>query len=60
MKGTTSTVQEIKTKNKGKEYTKYVTPIPNAIVDLAKIKKGDKLRWMLDNGKIIVEIQKDA
>lgn len=62
MKGITSTVQEIKTKSKGKttEYTKYVTSIPNAIIDLAGIKKGDKLRWVLDNGKVIVEIQKEG
>jgi len=58
MKGITSTVQEIKTKSKSKstEYTKYVTPIPNAIVDLAGIKKGDKLRCVLHNCQFIVEM----
>lgn len=61
MKGITSTVQEIKTKSKDTnvEYSKYVTSVPNAIIELTGLRKGDKLRWTLENGKLIVEIKKD-
>lgn len=59
MKGTISTVQETKT-GKDKLYSKYTTPIPNAIVDLKRIKKGDKLKWTFDNRNIILEIIKEG
>jgi hypothetical protein len=59
LQGIISTVQETKT-GKDKEYSKYTTPIPNAIIDLKGIKKGDKLKWTFDNGNIILEIIKEG
>lgn len=54
MKGITTTVQEVKT-GKDKEYSKYTIPIPNAIVELSGLKKGDTFRWTIVNDKIILE-----
>ncbi len=62
MKGITTTVQEIKTKGKdtGTEYSKYTTSIPNAIIEFGNLKKGDILIWTLEQGKIILEIQRSS
>jgi hypothetical protein len=60
MKEFISTIQETKTKKKGIEYEKYHTTIPNAIVIIKKLKKGDKLIWSFESNKIILEIKTDS
>ncbi len=54
MKGITSTIQEVKT-GKDKEYSKYTIPIPSAIIELKGLKKGDILKWTIENNKIVLE-----
>jgi len=37
---------------------KYTTTIPASIVSLMKIEKGDKLKWDIEDGKLIIEVRK--
>jgi len=37
---------------------KYTTTIPASIVSLMKIEKGDKLKWDIEGGKLVIEVRK--
>jgi len=49
-KGLMTTVQEVK--------GKFTTPIPMGLVGLLGLEKGDRLKWTLRNGDILVQVVK--
>ncbi|MGV9142043.1 MAG: AbrB/MazE/SpoVT family DNA-binding domain-containing protein [Promethearchaeota archaeon] len=59
----TTTVYESSGKYRSKEgkevgYSKYMTTIPASIVSFAGIEKGDKLKWSMKEGKLVIEVRR--
>ena len=53
-----SKIQETKLKKKDKTHSTFSVTIPSIIIKMRRLKKGDEVNFLEENGRIFLEFEK--